>query len=348
MPPTIPRLETPPSTSKSPYLLPQLTGELLSIPGSKGVFRVLASSAQTDGALSIFGSGSGLADAPGFHHHEEAHDVFLVTKGFQKLWVGERCLVMGPGDFASVPPGIIHNPEWLGPHTEGYGLVTPGDWLDFFRHISEPYSGPLIPEHDTRNLLQLLIPKIQAAAGKFDVVFHPHHQGCAVGEWMEEDERLPEGVEPYFLRANTGPRWVCGGVLCRPFITTTQSGGKFAIASLESSSMLSSGPLLRPLRFEKTLHVFVVQEGTLGVVVEGGEEVRVTEGETLFLPRGVGFEMRWRSRFVRVWSFSDGDGVETLVREAGVQWEGVLIPEKVLESDLGRFKDACENIGVVS
>ena len=86
------------------YLIPQLEGEIITIPGSKSVFRVLTSSLQTGGAMSVFSSGGVLADAPGFHHHDEAHDIFIVTKGYMKIWNGDRCKILGPGDFTSVPP----------------------------------------------------------------------------------------------------------------------------------------------------------------------------------------------------------------------------------------------------
>lgn len=95
--------DLPPSNGKA-YVIPQLEGEMLSIPGSKGVFRILTSAIQTDDAMSVFTTGAVLADAPGFHHHNEAHDVFLVTKGYMKLWNGDRCRILGPGDFASIPP----------------------------------------------------------------------------------------------------------------------------------------------------------------------------------------------------------------------------------------------------
>lgn len=99
----VPRLSTPPS-SATPYIIPKLQGEAMTIPGSKGVFRMLASSKQTDGAMAVFTSDAVLADAPGFHYHREAHDVFMVTKGYLKLWAGDECKILGPGDFASVPP----------------------------------------------------------------------------------------------------------------------------------------------------------------------------------------------------------------------------------------------------
>lgn len=100
---SIPVLTTPPEGEKS-YIIDQYEGERLTIPGSKGCFRILASSKQTKGGIAVFSSGAVLSDAPGFHWHKHAHDVFLVTKGYQKLWNGDKCRIMGPGDFAYVPP----------------------------------------------------------------------------------------------------------------------------------------------------------------------------------------------------------------------------------------------------
>lgn len=96
-----------PPPSRVPYAIPQLEGERITIPGSKGVFRILASSKQTNGLMAVFQSGAVLSDAPGFHYHNHAHDVFLVAKGYLKLWNGDKCRIMGPGDFAYVPP-VLH------------------------------------------------------------------------------------------------------------------------------------------------------------------------------------------------------------------------------------------------
>ncbi|KAL4964886.1 uncharacterized protein BDV14DRAFT_189940 [Aspergillus stella-maris] len=331
--------ETPPPTAGEPYIIPQLSGERLTIPGSKGAFRILASSKQTNGLMAVFQSGAVLSDAPGFHYHDEAHDVFLVTKGYLKLWNGPKCRVMGPGDFAYVPPGVIHNPELLGPHTETYGVVTPGDWIDFFRYISEPYEGILVPESDDRDLKALLIPKVMAAKGQFDVVFQPHYVPPELGEWDASDEVLPTPengkLKEYYLRANTGPRFMLGGVLSRPFITTKQSGGVVAISSIESSADYGSDAnvLGRFMTFEKVDHCLAVLEGTLVVRLrrDSGEveEEVIREGETVVVPSGQAFALEFRSRYVRVWSFADGDGIEALIEQAGSAFSGVILPESV-------------------
>ncbi|KAL2856290.1 RmlC-like cupin [Aspergillus pseudodeflectus] len=337
---------TPPD-ARVPYAIPQLEGERITIPGSKGAFRILASSKQTNGLMAVFQSGAVLSDAPGFHYHNHAHDVFLVTKGYLKLWNGDKCRIMGPGDFAYVPPGIVHNPELLGPHTETYGLITPGDWIDFFRYISEPYEGILVPETDNRDLKSILIPKVMAAKGKFDVVFQPNYVPPELGEWDKDDERLPEGQAPFYLRANTGPRWMLGGVLSRPFITTAQSNGVCAISSIESSSVYGEDSVLsKVMTFAKVDHCLAVQEGTLGVRLEGKEEVTIREGETVVVPAGQAFSLHFRSRFVRVWSFTDGDGIESLVQRAGQAFEPVVLPETAGGWDAAVVRDVAMDLGL--
>ncbi|KAL4806192.1 hypothetical protein BDV18DRAFT_152267 [Aspergillus unguis] len=344
--------DTPPP-ARTPYAIPQLEGERLTIPGSKGTFRILASSKQTNGLMSVFQSGAVLSDAPGFHYHNQAHDVFLVTKGYLKLWNGGKCRIMGPGDFAYVPPGVIHNPEMLGPHTETFGVVTPGDWIDFFRYISEPYSGILVPEADDRDLKALLIPKVMAAKGQFDVVFQPNYVPPPVTEWDETDERLPDGPkpEPYFLRSNTGPRYMLGGVLVRPFITTRQSGGVVAIASVESSNVYgrASEVLSRFLAFEKVDHCLAVLEGTLAVKLKestGEREEVFREGETVVIPAGQAFALEFRSKYVRVWSFTDGDGIEALVQKAGKAFDGVVLPESVGGSESEKVESVAQELNI--
>ncbi|KAG9238744.1 cupin domain protein [Amylocarpus encephaloides] len=337
---------TQPPTDGSSYVIPQLEGEMISIPGSKSVCRVLTSAIQTNGAMSVFSSGSVLADAPGFHHHNEAHDVFLVVKGYLKLWNGDKCKILGPGDFASVPPGFIHNPHWTGPISETFGLITPGEWLDFFRYIGEPRNCILLPEDDDRPLAEILIPKIIAAKGKYDVVFHPTHQGCEVSGWNDDDERLPNGPEPYYLRANTGPRWMLGGVMSRPFCTTIQSKGKFAISSIESSSVYKLSKFPVSFNFPTVHHCFCVFEGVLEVTIAGGEPTLIREGETVFLAANTVFSLKFRSKFVRLWSFTNGDGIEALIQRAGRPFAGFVLPDKEPELDEARLKAASESLKI--
>ncbi|KAF3765404.1 RmlC-like cupin [Cryphonectria parasitica EP155] len=338
---SVPVLSTPPD-KRSAYIIDQLEGERITIPGSKGVFRILASSKQTQGGIAVFSSGAVLSDAPGFHWHAEAHDVFLPTKGFLKLWSGDKCRIMGPGDFAYVPPKIIHNPEMLGPHTEQLGLVAPGDWVDFFRYVADSYSGLLVPESDTRDLKAHIIPKVMAARDRFDVHFVRDHQPAEVSDWLASETALPEeALTPYFLRANTGPRQILGGVMSRPFIYARHTAGRFAITSLESSSAYGRSWLAeRWITFQSVDHCFCVQEGILKVRLRGEEAwSEVREGQTLLVPAGQAFVLDFGSRYVRAITFTNGKGLEEVVRLAGVDCAGVVLPDEAAAFDAARLQE---------
>lgn len=243
----------------------------------------------------------------------------------------------------------MHNPEMLGPHTEIFGLITPGDWVDFFRYVSEPYEGLIVPETDNRDLKSLLIPKVMAAKGQFDVVFQPEYQPPEVGDWTAEDEKLPDSPAPFFLRANTGPRWMLGGIMSRPFVTTTQSSGVCAISSIESSNAYpaSSSFLSSYMTFSKVDHCLCVQEGTLVVRLKGQSKTEFREGETVVIPAGQPFALDFGSRYVRVWSFTDGDGIETLVHRLGVPFDQVVLPDTVVDWDATRVQTIATELGVV-
>ncbi|GLI72822.1 hypothetical protein PoHVEF18_001006 [Penicillium ochrochloron] len=335
-----------PPAERVPYAIPQLEGERITIPGSKGVFRILTSSKQTNGLMAVFQSGATVSDAPGFHYHEKAHDVFLVTKGYLKLWNGPQCRILGPGDFAYIPPTVVHNPEMVGPHTELQGLITPGDWVDFFRYVSEPYEGILVPETDNRDLKSLLIPKVMAAKGKFDVVFQPHYVPPEVSDWTKEDEKLPEGNQGYFLRANTGPRWMLGGVMSRPFVTTKQSAGVCAISSIESSKDYGETVFSKYMTFETVDHCLCVMEGALKVSLEGVGETIFREGETVVIPAGQAFSLGFESKYVKVHSFADGDGIESLIHQAGTQIEEVVLPDQAPEWDSSKLASVAEGLKI--
>jgi mannose-6-phosphate isomerase-like protein (cupin superfamily) len=346
---SIPRTFLPIGKS-TPYILPAYEGEAITIPGTKATFRILASALETTGAMSVFGQDGTLADPPGFHYHNHAHDVFMCTKGRLKIWAGDKCRVLYPGDFAYVPPGVVHQPQLLdqGPN-ESMGLVTPGDWVDFFRFVSEGYEGVLCDEFDSRNTGAVFGPKIKEIKEKYDVVFQPQFQGAGVGDWTQDQCRLPEGQEAYFLKANTGPCYLLEGVLARPFITTRQSAGptgNFAVASIESSNRLENTVLSKPFAFEKVHQVYYVLDGAISLTVNGEAGNLVRAGETAFIPVGTEVAIEFVDRYVRFWSYSSGDGLETLIAEAGGAFEGKMVPDQTRDVDTDKVRKVAEQLNV--
>jgi hypothetical protein len=55
--------------------------------------------------LSESGLGEGGKDTDtGGSFHARTHDTFLCVRGTMKVWENDECRILGPGDFASVPP----------------------------------------------------------------------------------------------------------------------------------------------------------------------------------------------------------------------------------------------------
>lgn len=180
--------------------------------------------------------------------------------------------------------------------------------------------------------------------GKLRCRFQPQHQGCEASEWTENDTKIPEGVEPYYLRANTGPRYLLGGVLSRPFITTQQCAGKFAI--IESSSKYGETVLSRPFAFLRAHQVYCVLDGSITVTVDGRPN-SVCAGETIFIPAGMKISIQFNDRYIRFWSFSSSDGLEALINQGGDPFEGMVIPEQTRDINAVKLFDAAQGINVV-
>lgn len=217
--------------------------------------------------------------------------------------------------------------------------------------MADPYAGIVVPEGDSRDLKGHIMPKMMAAPQDFDVHFvrpgADDYQPPPVGDWLAAESVLPTGAaEPYFLRANTGPRQLLGGVLSRPFIYAAQCEAKFAITSLESSSAYGASVLARQwLAFAKVDHIFAVQEGLLRVRLREGGWTEVREGQTVLVPAGQGFQLEFGSRYVRAITFTNGKGIEELIRLAGVDCPSVVLPEEAAPFDAEKLQKAAGEVG---
>jgi mannose-6-phosphate isomerase-like protein (cupin superfamily) len=117
---SIPRVNEP-LGRPAPYIVPPYCGESMSLPGTKSVVRILASAKETDELMSVFRLDGVAADPVGFHYHKFAHDIFLCIKGQVKVWFGDQCRLLLPGDFASVPPVSKHPSTYPGTFSIGLG-----------------------------------------------------------------------------------------------------------------------------------------------------------------------------------------------------------------------------------
>ncbi|EME48203.1 hypothetical protein DOTSEDRAFT_21906 [Dothistroma septosporum NZE10] len=328
--------DLPPGKPGQPYVISTQEGEIIYIPLSKSATRLLVTGKETENAFAVVGSSGSQSDPIGYHYHRKAHDVFLCLKGNVNVWANEKARTCEAGDFASVPPGTGHQYQILGNHSEMVGLIVPGGWEEFFRFIGEPYAGPLWPLDDQRNVFEVLIPKLKAAAEKFDMVPQPHLQQFDPQPWQDDENQLPGKLEPYFLKSGSGPAYLAGGTVVRPLITTAESNGTFVIGSVEGSShhhehdLFSEG---RKLKFESTHHAFQVVEGAIEITVGSSTPSFLHAGELVYVPAGSDLGIRFRSKFAKFYAFSSGKGVVELLMKVGKPYSSPIPPERAKGAD---------------
>lgn len=228
------------------------------------------------------------------------------------------------------------------------GLIVPGGWEEFFRFIGEPYSGPQWPVDDKRNLFEVLIPKLKAAAEKFDMVPLPQHKQFGPQEWQADENRLPGKMEPYFLKNASGPAFEVGGTVVRPLITTAESGGKFSIGSIESSSHYHAHSLFATekqcLRFDNVHHAFQVVDGSVSFHLDGSiAPSKLAAGELIYVPKGTAFRFQATSRVSKMYSFASGAGLTEVLCKLGKVYGETVLPE---EKNVGKVDaGALERLG---
>ncbi|KAM0548756.1 hypothetical protein ACHAPJ_009752 [Fusarium lateritium] len=328
----IQRVTSPPEDGSS-YVLDRLDGEIFTMPGLKGVFRFYASQKQTDNVMSVFAWDGPDSDQP-FHHHKKTHDCFLITEGFMKVYCDGESRILGPGDFASVPPFLVHKPTPYGPVCRAIPLISPADWVDVFRYFSVPFDGVMFPEFDDSKLNSAatqLDP--QAFAEKWDSYPEVVENPPEPSPWSEKDHILPDGEKGYFLKSNKGPRWALGGVHSRPFITTKQCSGKFAISSIESSDRYQGSFLSKKLTFP-VHHIFCFFDGKVDVTIgEDSEPLRAVASEVVVVNANTPFSLEFKSKYVRFYSWASGDGLEAVIHEAGSRVERDSLLNEALATD---------------
>ncbi|KAL5048552.1 RmlC-like cupin domain-containing protein [Aspergillus fruticulosus] len=303
------------------YALKSLCGEIYYIPFSKSAMRLLVTGKVSDGSIAL---------------HREAHDVFLCLKGHINVWANNQARTIGPGDFASVPPGVIHQYQTLGDRSEFIGLIVPGGWEDFFRLLGEPYAGAMWPATDDRNPVEVLLPRLKEAAERFDMVPQPHVQPFVPQPWVDgQDNVLPGDIQPYFLRAGTEPAYRLGGSVVRVLSTMKESGGKFAIGSLEGSSFYEDKLLAAGMVFASVHHAFHIIEGTFGFDVDGAA-VTLTAAETLYVPKGSRVKLHYRS-----------SGLVELFAKAGEEYALPIIPEAEGVVDPAGLERVSREMGII-
>lgn len=217
--------------------------------------------------------------------------------------------------------------------------------------MGDPFDGPLFPTHDERSPFEVLVPKLIAAAEKFDLVPVREKQSFDPQPWDGTESSLPGVCENggYFLKADSGPKFVTGGTIVRPLATRKESAGKFSIYSIDSSKLHHGKGLEgKTFTFEETHHVIQVLEGLVRVVIDGDDTV-VGSMETIFVPATKSWRFEAESVYAKYYIFANGGGIGEVLTTVGrsFEWSGVPEAADVATWDYKDLKDSELELGFV-
>lgn len=265
------------------------------------VIRTLAGVEQTAG-----GFGAVIAECPldrgpiPMHWHEREHDTWLVTRGRLQVWADDQSRILGPGDFAYVPPRVTHSYRSVAPRTQFFGIVAPGGWEQFFVDAGEVWGMTGLPADGHPFDFSRMGP----AMGKHRImrVADPvYAEATPIGA---ADQRLPPDQSAYFLEAGFGTRHALLGHLSTAVLTRAQTDGLVDMRVIEGGRDAAM-PTLR----HATTHIFLyVVDGLVGLTIDGTEH-RLAAGDAANIPAGTAYATRILSGAAR-WlaTSSGGDG----------------------------------------
>jgi len=109
-------------------------------------YSVLAGAEDTGGALCVIEMEAPPAGAPPMHRHEADGEGFLVLAGGMDVVVEGEVTPLGPGDFAWVPPGLVHSFVPAAGGVRALVLTAPGGFERFVRAAGAPTAATGLPE----------------------------------------------------------------------------------------------------------------------------------------------------------------------------------------------------------
>lgn len=87
-------------------------------------------------------------------------------------------------------------------------------------------------------------------------------------------------------------------------------------------------------------------EGTLKVSLQGSGETIFREGETVVIPAGQAFLLGFESKYVKVHSYNDGDGIEALIQRLGKPHKEVVLPDQAPDWDTSQLASVAKQLNV--
>lgn len=154
---------------------------------------------------------------------------------------------------------------------------------------------------------------------------------------LHHSDVLPDGMAPYFLRSDTGPKYLLNGQSNTPLCRNVNSDGNFSISVIagngpkskypsfiRSKEAFKSGPFVegKMIRFDSTHTLFRVIEGFFDFEVQEADgnvhKETISANESIMVSAGNAFRYSVSSAYGRMYSFAGkGSGLEEVFIKLG-------------------------------
>jgi quercetin dioxygenase-like cupin family protein len=219
----------------------------------------------------------GLVDKSGTpppHVHSNEDEIFYIVKGEGVALVGEQEFKLTAGDIAYLPRGIAHQPIAVSEEVEMLALITPADFIGFFREFMTPATHQGLPHFD-----ECTFPSVESmlsAANRYQATMLP--PGASISAWP-----MPEiHAEPKLVQAGKGETLDLFGSTVTVKLDGNDTQGLFSM--FEVSDPVGAGA--PPHIHRNDSEAFYVLEGEYEVTVEGITET-AGPGTFIYVPRDI-------------------------------------------------------------
>jgi quercetin dioxygenase-like cupin family protein len=266
-------------------------------------FTYLANPTETNNEFSLIHSLVDQAGAPPPHVHSREDEVFYILRGEAKFLVGEEEFVGRAGDVVYLPRGIAHAPIPLTPEVEVLILLTPGEFVEYFREFSKPAMHDGLPAPHEAEFPD--IADVLRVCNGLGITFLP--AGGSLPGWPIPDVH----AEPQHIASGSGERYGAHDSTISLKLNRRMTQGLFSLGQI--STRAGAEWPVQTLRGH-SLALYVLG-GCYEITVEGITH-KVEPGGFVYIPRDISYGFK----------NSGVGGGQMLVVAAGTEFEQSLVP----------------------
>lgn len=278
-----------------------------------------ATGAETDGSFGLTMLTGGAEAGLPMLRHAEAHAGLYVLDGVVALTLNGQRYELVRGDYASIPAGTDWGLSMQRLRNVAMLFQTGGAACGLFSTLGRPFQGHVQPDKapgSWRDLASGPVP------GCDTTILGPLPKGLPLAQGRRD---LPEGTEPFVIRAGEGDHVIVGEQLFTYTSRNRNTGGEFFTLLTEGPE----GPMIPPHKHLRHDEMFFCVDGA--VRMKAGDEIlELAPGDFLFVPRGTPHAFQFLRPYTRLMGWLKPGIFEPFFEILGDPAEATVYPEQPL------------------